>query len=81
VQNVVPQARRSPHGSRGIDLGSGRPQCLPSSRPYPEPRRYGSHPRPVNAYHQCLNYLLRRAEEMAAMATRGAVRFPRRVAE
>jgi transposase len=34
-----------------------------------------------NARHQqCLNHLLRRAEEMAA-AKRGAVRFPRRVAE
>jgi hypothetical protein len=35
-----------------------------------------------NARHQqCLNHLLRRADEMAATATRGAVRFPRRVAE
>jgi transposase len=35
-----------------------------------------------NAWHQqCLNHLLRRADEMAATATRGAVRFPRRVAE
>jgi transposase len=34
-----------------------------------------------NARHQqCLNHLLRRAEEMVATATRGAVRFPRRVA-
>src|SRR5262249_5291957 len=34
-----------------------------------------------NAHHQqCLNHLLRRADEMAATATRGAVRFPRRVA-
>jgi transposase len=32
-------------------------------------------------HQQCLNYLLRRADEMAATATRGAVRFPRRVAE
>jgi transposase len=30
---------------------------------------------------QCLNHLLRRADEMAATATRGAVCFPRRVAE
>src|SRR3954453_159584 len=30
---------------------------------------------------QCLNHLLRRSDEMAATATRGAVRFPRRVAE
>jgi transposase len=30
---------------------------------------------------QCLNHLLRRADEMAATATRGAVIFPRRVAE
>jgi transposase len=30
---------------------------------------------------QCLQHLLRRADEMAAAATRGAVRFPRRVAE
>src|SRR4029434_8492219 len=36
----------------------------------------------ANAHHQqCLNHLLRRADEMAATATRGAVRFPRRVAE
>jgi transposase len=35
-----------------------------------------------NALHQqCLNHLLRRADVMAATATRGAVRFPRRVAE
>jgi len=35
-----------------------------------------------NARHQqCLNHLLRRADEMAAAATRGAVCFPRRVAE
>jgi transposase len=35
-----------------------------------------------NAHHQqCLNHLLRRADEMEAAATRGAVRFPRRVAE
>jgi transposase len=35
-----------------------------------------------NARHQqCLNHLLRRADEMAAAATRGAVLFPRRVAE
>jgi transposase len=35
-----------------------------------------------NARHQqCLNHLLRRADEMAATATRGAVCFPRRVAE
>jgi transposase len=31
-------------------------------------------------HQQCLNHLLRRADEMAAVATRGAVRFPRRVA-
>jgi transposase len=30
---------------------------------------------------QCLNHLLRRADEMATTATRGAVRFPRRVAD
>src|SRR5262249_32057547 len=30
---------------------------------------------------QCLSHLLRRADGMAAAATRGAVRFPRRVAE
>src|SRR5262245_61406933 len=36
----------------------------------------------ANARHQqCLSHLLRRADEMAAAATRGAVRFPRRVAE
>jgi transposase len=36
----------------------------------------------VNAHHQqCLNHLLRRADEMARTATRGAVCFPRRVAE
>jgi transposase len=35
-----------------------------------------------DAYHQqCLNHLLRRADAMAATATRGAVCFPRRVAE
>jgi transposase len=35
-----------------------------------------------DARHQlCLNHLLRRADEMAATATRGAVCFPRRVAE
>jgi transposase len=35
-----------------------------------------------NADHQqCLNHLLRRADAMAATATRGAVCFPRRVAE
>jgi transposase len=35
-----------------------------------------------DAWHQqCLNHLLRRADEMAATATRGAVIFPRRVAE
>jgi transposase len=35
-----------------------------------------------NAGHQqCLNHLLRRADEMVATATRGAVCFPRRVAE
>src|SRR5262245_13650116 len=34
------------------------------------------------AWHQqCLQHLLRRADEMAAAATRGGVRFPRRVAE
>src|SRR5262245_25903570 len=32
-------------------------------------------------HQQCLNHLLRRADEMAATATRGAVGFPRRVAE
>jgi hypothetical protein len=32
-------------------------------------------------HQQCLNHLLRRADEMAATATRGAVRFPRRVAQ
>lgn len=32
-------------------------------------------------HQQCLNHLLRRADEMAATATRGAVIFPRRVAE
>src|SRR5437763_2551285 len=32
-------------------------------------------------HQQCLNHLLRRAGEMAETATRGAVRFPRRVAE
>jgi transposase len=32
-------------------------------------------------HQQCLNHLLRRADEMAAATTRGAVRFPRRVAE
>jgi transposase len=32
-------------------------------------------------YQQCLNHLLRRADEVAAAATRGAVCFPRRVAE
>jgi transposase len=36
----------------------------------------------ANARHQqCLNHLLRRADEMVAAATRGAVRFPHRVAE
>ncbi|HEX2520439.1 MAG TPA: transposase, partial [Castellaniella sp.] len=35
-----------------------------------------------NVHHQqCLNHLLRRAYEMVAAATRGAVCFPRRVAE
>jgi transposase len=32
-------------------------------------------------HQQCLNHLLRRADDMAETATRGAVRFPRRVAE
>jgi transposase len=32
-------------------------------------------------HQQCLNHLLRRADDMAATAMRGAVRFPRRVAE
>jgi transposase len=32
------------------------------------------------AHQQCLNHLLRRADEMAATATRGAVCLPRRVA-
>jgi transposase len=32
-------------------------------------------------HQQCLNHLLRRADAMEATATRGAVRFPRRVAE
>jgi transposase len=32
-------------------------------------------------HQQCLNHLLRRADEMAATATRGAVCFPRRVVE
>jgi transposase len=32
-------------------------------------------------HQQCLQHLLRRADEMAATATRGAVCFPRRVAE
>src|SRR5262249_29544952 len=32
-------------------------------------------------HQQCLNHLLRRSDEMAATATRGAVCFPRRVAE
>jgi transposase len=36
----------------------------------------------VDAHHQqCLQHFLRRADEMAATATRGAVCFPRRVAE
>jgi transposase len=36
----------------------------------------------TDAWHQqCLNHLLRRADNMAATATRGAVCFPRRVAE
>ena len=36
----------------------------------------------ANAHHQqCLNHLLRRADEMEVAATRGAVCFPRRVAE
>jgi len=36
----------------------------------------------ADAHHQqCLNHLLRRADDMAATATRGAVCFPRRVAE
>jgi transposase len=35
-----------------------------------------------DAWHQqCLNHLLRRVDEMEAVATRGAVCFPRRVAE
>ena len=33
------------------------------------------------SHQQCLRHLLRRADEMAAAATRGAVCFPRRVAE
>jgi transposase len=32
-------------------------------------------------HQQCVQHLLRRADEMAASTTRGAVRFPRRVAE
>src|SRR5262249_33039006 len=32
-------------------------------------------------HQQCINHLLRRADEMATTATRGAVCFPRRVAE
>src|SRR5262249_45134121 len=32
-------------------------------------------------HQQCLNHLLRRADKMATTATRGAVCFPRRVAE
>src|SRR5262249_62286488 len=32
-------------------------------------------------HQQCLNHLLRRCDELATTATRGAVRFPRRVAE
>src|ERR1044072_2713642 len=32
-------------------------------------------------HQQCLNHLLRRADAIAAAATRGAVRFPRRAAE
>jgi transposase len=44
--------------------------------------RWSPYDRFENARHrQCLNHLLRRADEMAAAATRGAVRFPRRVAE
>ena len=35
----------------------------------------------VARYQQCVQHLLRRADEMAAAATRGAVCFPRRVAE
>jgi transposase len=36
----------------------------------------------ADAHHQqCLQHLLRRCDEMEAAATRGAVRFPRRVAE
>lgn len=36
----------------------------------------------VDAHHQhCLRHLLRRCDEMGAAATRGAVCFPRRVAE
>jgi transposase len=31
-------------------------------------------------HQQCLNHLLRRADELEANATRGAVRFPRQVA-
>jgi hypothetical protein len=33
------------------------------------------------AHQQCLNHLLNRCDEMAGAATRGAVRFPRRMAE
>src|SRR5262249_57150601 len=32
-------------------------------------------------HQQCINHLLRRADKMATTATRGAVCFPRRVAE
>src|SRR6516164_5017283 len=35
----------------------------------------------IARHQQCLQHLLRRCEEMEAAATRGAVRFPRRVAE
>jgi transposase len=41
----------------------------------PYDRFYGA------SHQQCLRHLLRRADGMAATATRGAVRFPRRVAE
>jgi hypothetical protein len=42
-------------GVVGIEAGastpcSRRPQWLPRGRHYPEPRVYGCHPRPVNAY-------------------------------
>jgi transposase len=60
----------------------GRGRLGARLRRHHDPRRLVPYDQFKDARHQqCLQHLLRRADEMAATATRGAVRFSRRVAE